>query len=223
MNKVLKGIENFRREVYPGYEDMFRELATRQHPFAMMITCADSRIDPNLLLQCDPGDLFVCRNAGNIVPPYDADVSGVAASVEYAVEVLHIRHIIVCGHTDCGAMKALFNPEAVADRPAVARWIRNADAARRIATDAYPESAHSDRLRTATQENVIAQLANLATYPSVAAALARGAMDLYGWYYDIGRGEVFCYEPGLRHFQRFDGTLPSATAQRGRSESMHAA
>src|SRR5690348_14872799 len=94
MNKVLKGIENFRRDVYPGYEEMFRGLANRQHPLAMVITCADSRIDPNLLLQCEPGDLFVCRNAGNIVPPYDADVSGVAASVEYAIDVLQIRHII---------------------------------------------------------------------------------------------------------------------------------
>jgi carbonic anhydrase len=213
MNKVLEGIETFRRNVYPEYEHKFRELATRQHPVAMLITCADSRVDPNLLLQCEPGDLFIVRNAGNIVPPYDGDVSGVAASVEYAVDVLRIRDVIVCGHSDCGAMRALLNPQAVVGRPAVARWIRNAEAARRVTEDERGTLSEWDQVRIAAQENVVAQLANLATYPCVAAALARGRMDLYGWYYDIGSGELSCLEPGTRSFRAFDGTLPSATAR----------
>ena len=204
MEKLLQGIEQFQTSVFPQYQQTFRQLAHGQRPEAMLITCADSRIQPDLILQSDPGEIFVCRNAGNIVPPYDADTSGVAASVEYAVDVLQIRNLIVCGHSDCGAMKALFNPESVRERPAVRRWLKNADAARRIALQGGGSDAPVDRIRVATEANIIAQLANLATYPCVAAAMATGTMNLYGWYYDIGSGAIFTLTAGSRQFAELD-------------------
>lgn len=205
MNKLLEGLRTFQDSVYPKNANVFRKLADQQHPLAAMITCADSRIVTSLLLQCDPGDVFVCRNAGNIAPPYDADVSGVAASIEYAVDVLQVRHLIVCGHSDCGAMKALLQPDSMRTLPAVRRWLKNADAARRIAADDHTCVSGAERLRFAAQENVMIQLANLATYPPVAAALARSAVELHGWYYDIGGGQVFCFDPRLKRFVAFDG------------------
>lgn len=214
MNKLLDGLRSFQASVYPKNAHAFRKLADQQHPLAAMITCADSRIVTSLLLQCDPGDVFVCRNAGNIVPPYDADMSGVAASVEYALDVLQVRHLIVCGHSDCGAMKALLEPDSVRSLPAVSRWLKNADAARRIAAAEPAFESSADRLRFATQENIIVQLTNLTTYPPVAAALSRGAVELHGWYYDIGAGQVFHFDPQLRRFVAFDSAaqLPLAAA-----------
>ena len=208
MNKLLEGFRTFQASVYPKNAHVFRKLADQQHPLAAMITCSDSRIVTSLLLQCDPGDVFVCRNAGNIAPPYDADVSGVAASVEYALDVLQVRHLIVCGHSDCGAMKALLQPDSVRNLPAVGRWLKNADAARRIAADDHGCGSSAERLRFVTQENVVVQLANLATYPPVAAALARGAVELHGWYYDIGAGQVFCFDAKEKCFVAFDGAAP---------------
>jgi carbonic anhydrase len=208
MNKLLEGLRTFQASVYPKYAHAFRKLADQQHPLAMMITCSDSRILPSLLLQCDPGDVFVCRNAGNIAPPYDADVSGVAASVEYALDVLQLRHVIVCGHSDCGAMKALLQPDSVRAMPAVRRWLKNADAARRIAANDRMFGSSAEKLQFATQENVMVQLTNLATYPPVAAALARGAVELHGWYYDIGAGQVSCFDAAAKGFVAFDGAAP---------------
>jgi carbonic anhydrase len=212
MNKLLEGLRTFQSSVYPKHAQAFRKLADQQHPLAMMITCSDSRIMPGLLLQSEPGDIFVCRNAGNIAPPYDADVSGVAASVEYAVDVLQIHHIIVCGHSDCGAMKALLQPDSTSNLPAVRRRLKNADAARRIAAGARGFGSNAERLQFASQENVIAQLANLATYPPVAAALARRALELHGWYYDIGAGQVSCFDPNDRRFLAYGATVPLAAA-----------
>jgi carbonic anhydrase len=209
MNKLLEGLDTFQRSVYPRYERTFRDLAARQQPLALFITCSDSRIDPSLLLQCEPGDIFVSRNPGNFIPPYETDRSGVGAAVEYAIEVLDIRHVVVCGHSDCGALKGALNPETVAHCPAIGRWLRNAEAARRIALDHRDRASDIEILRLATHENVIAQLTNLATYPCIAAGLARGAMNLYGWYYDMPEGRVHCFDPATRRFAQFDGTFPT--------------
>lgn len=211
MKKLCRGIEQFQRSVYPQYRNMFLALADKQHPEAMLITCADSRIVPTLFLQCEPGDLFICRNAGNIVPPYEGGTGGVTATVEYAVDVLGIRHVIVCGHSDCGAMKTVLNPKALRNKPAIGRWLHHADRARRIAVESPRPATPEQRLRLVTEENVIAQLHNLGTHPAVAAGLARGDVDLYGWYYDITTASISSYDPAAGTFVPFDGTLPAAT------------
>ena len=217
MKRLIDGLTDFHRNVYPENSEIFQRLAAHQNPHVMLITCADSRIDPSLLLQGKPGDIFVTRNAGNIVPANDGDSSGVAATVEYAVNGLNIRDIVVCGHSDCGAMKALLNPEGIEAYPAVARWLENSKAARRSAVESGASGA--SLLRRAAEENILLQLGTLATYPSVAAALARGEMNLYGWYYDIGRGLVCSYSPETRQFQPFNGTLSTANVRPVLSEA----
>ena len=221
MEKLIQGIEQFRDIVYPEHSAAFRSLEHGQSPLALFLTCADSRIDPTLMTQTDPGDLFICRNAGNLVPPYLED-GAVEATVEYAVDGLKIRHIIVCGHSDCGAMKAALNPAATDELPAMRRWLRHTDRARRIAHDAGHEAGQCT-LRCMTEENVIAQLENLMTYPSVAAAEARGEMSLYGWNYDIASGLIQMWSPARGVFEPFNGALPSFPSRRPRRPAAFAA
>lgn len=211
MHRLSKGFERFQREVYPRYEQRFRSLAKGQKPHAMVITCADSRVLPSLFLQADPGELFIYRNVGNIVPAYDGSDSEVGAAIEYAVDVLHVKDIVVCGHSDCGAMKGVMHPEAVREHPTVSRWLRRAERARRISRENAGEFEEEAFLRCVTEENVLAQLDNLGTHPAAAAAITRGELELYGWHYDIGNGTLSCYDPAMARFVEFHGNLPAAT------------
>src|SRR5262245_41103473 len=135
MERLLRGVTKFQTEVFPAQRPLFEGLASGQSPEALFITCADSRIVPQLITQSSPGDLFICRNAGNMVPPYGELHGGVSATIEYALCVLNVKHIIVCGHTDCGAMKGILHPEAVADMPTVRSWLAHGEVARRIVNE----------------------------------------------------------------------------------------
>ncbi|WBO23771.1 carbonic anhydrase [Sphingomonas abietis] len=191
MNELIGRVLRFEKDVYPRRSALYGALASEgQSPTALMISCADSRIVPEHVMQAEPGDLFVCRNAGNIVPPFAQMNGGVSSTVEYAVAALGVSDIIVCGHSDCGAMKAVAEPHQLEDMPNVAAWLRHASAARRIVRDAYPEMDNGDLVRAISLENVVAQLAHLRTHPSVAAGIARGQISLHGWFVDIHAGEV---------------------------------
>jgi carbonic anhydrase len=181
VEKFLGGVSHFQKQVYPKHQDLFEKLALGQRPEALFITCADSRIDPCLLTQTKPGELFICRVIGNIVPPYPDAIGGVSATIEYAVGVLEVPEVIVCGHTDCGVMKGALNPEALAEFPNVTHWLR------------YAKVEHQDLLAL-TEDNVVAQLANLRSHPSVAARLKEGDLTLHGWVYHIGPGTVTAYD-----------------------------
>src|ERR671926_1346028 len=147
VERILQGVSRFQREVYPKHRELFQRLALGQRPQALFITCADSRIDPCLLTQTRPGELFICRVIGNIAPPYPDAIGGVSATIEYAVGVLGVPDVIVCGHTDCGVMKGVLNPEAVAALPSVSAWLGYAQPARR--------AAGSDDILAITEQNVI--------------------------------------------------------------------
>jgi carbonic anhydrase len=188
VEKFLGGISRFQKHVYPKHQDLFERLALGQRPDALFITCADSRIDPCLLTQTKPGELFICRVIGNIVPPYPDAIGGVSATIEYAAGVLRVPEIIVCGHTDCGVMKGALNPDALDGFPNVAAWLRYADVKEREA-EPTPEF-----LLALTEHNVVAQLKNLRTHPTVAARLADGDLQLHGWVYHIGPGRVTAYD-----------------------------
>jgi carbonic anhydrase len=190
MKKIVDGLFTFQREVFPRRMTEFQRLASGQSPEVLFITCSDSRIVPDLLTQTNPGDLFICRNAGNIVPSHGDVNGGVSATIEYAVMALGVRDIVVCGHTDCGAMKAVLDPSLVGSMPNVASWLRHADAARQVVAENYKHLTGKELLEAAIQENVLAQIDNLKTHPSVAARLRRGDLKLHGWVYDIGRGAV---------------------------------
>jgi carbonic anhydrase len=194
LDKLLGGISHFQKHVYPRHQHLFEELALGQRPEALFITCADSRIDPCLLTQTKPGELFICRVIGNIVPPYPDLVGGVSATLEYAVGVLRVPHVILCGHTDCGVMRGALNPEALEAYPNVRAWLRYADVQHREA-DPSPEF-----LAALAEHNVVAQLKNLRTHPTVAARLEEGDLRLHGWVYHIGPGVVTAYEEESRTF-----------------------
>ena len=194
VDKLLGGVSRFQKHVYPKHQDLFEKLALGQRPDALFITCADSRIDPCLLTQTKPGELFICRVIGNIVPPYPDKLGGVSATIEYAVGVLDVQAVIVCGHTDCGVMKGALNPAALEEFPNVAAWLRYADVEHR-----EPEPSAGFLLEL-TEHNVVSQLRNLRSHPSVAARLAEGDLALYGWVYHIGTGTVTAYDDASRRF-----------------------
>ncbi|HEY8506035.1 MAG TPA: carbonic anhydrase [Gemmataceae bacterium] len=210
MHKILEGYRRFKANVFEARPEYFERLARKQQrPQALFITCSDSRIDPCLLTQTEPGDLFILRNAGNIVPPYSTTAGASTAAIEYAVSVLKVPSVILCGHSHCGAMGALLDPDAVRDLPAVSAWVAHAECTRRIMQTKHAAAPAEHRPILAVYENVLAQLANLRTHPSVAAGLAQGTLHLYGWVYFIETGEIEAYDAAAGRFVSLSETYPS--------------
>jgi carbonic anhydrase len=209
MEHIVDGVLRFQREVYPNHDALFSELALAQSPLAMFIGCADSRIVPEMLTDQGPGSLFVVRTAGNIVPPQSNEPGGVTASIEYAVAVLGIPDIVICGHSGCGAMTAVLRgAEQLEKLPAVARWLHYADAARDAIAQEFGNDAgvsEETKLNALVRENVLAQLDNILTHPVVAAAVERKQLRLHGWVYDIGSGRVDTYDARVRRFVPLSG------------------
>ncbi|MFY0526979.1 carbonic anhydrase [Archangium gephyra] len=195
MQRLVRGVHKFQKEVVGKKADFFADLAKGQRPHTLFISCSDSRLSPNQLTQTEPGEIFILRNAGNIIPPHSATVGGEAATIEYAVGALGVTDIVVCGHTHCGAMTGLLHPETLAELPAFRTWLGHAEATRRIVAENYAQLPEAERLNVAIQENVLVQLEHLRTIPVVAAKLAGGRLHLHGWVYKIDTGEVFAYDP----------------------------
>jgi carbonic anhydrase len=205
IRRLLDGVRQFREQAFPEHSELFQELATGQDPNTLFIACADSRIVPELITQTQPGELFVCRNIGNIVPAYGEMMGGVSAVVEFACVALEVSDIVICGHSDCGAMKALLNPDSAQLKrmPTVRSWLRNADAARSVVEVTQPDLQGDDFVQALVEQNVRTQLSHLRTHPSVAARVAMGKLRLHGWVYGIGNGSVSVIEGE-------DGSPPSA-------------
>lgn len=200
MQKLIEGLHHFQQNVFGTQQELFERLSQGQNPETLFITCSDSRINPNLLTQTQPGDLFILRNAGNLIPPYSPTAGGEAATIEFAVKGLKVKDVIVCGHSHCGAMEGLLHPEKTEGFPALNRWLEHAEVTRRIVTELYPSRTPEERLNVAIQENILAQMENLRTHPSIAAALAAGRIRIHGWVYKIETGEIFGYQPEKRQF-----------------------
>jgi carbonic anhydrase len=215
MEKVISGIVRFKNAAFEDRRQLFAELANGQSPEVLFITCADSRIDPNLVTQTDPGDLFICRNAGNIVPPHAKPAGGTQASIEFAVAALGCKHIVVCGHTDCGAMKGAINTKALSDLPDVCDWLEHSRAAVET-VKAKHGRATLDELRQVTEENVLLQLQHLRTHPAVISRISAGEIDLHGWIYDIETGDVSAWDEATDTFvpveKRYASLLKTASA-----------
>lgn len=195
MDRIVAGVQRFKEGAFAQDKGLFESLAGGQSPQVLFITCSDSRIDPNLVTQTKPGEIFVLRTAGNIVPPYAAVRGGEAATIEYAIRALKIPHIVVCGHSHCGAMGGLLNLEGLGELPAVTAYLEHAEAARRIVIENYPdEKDEAKRVSLAVEHNVLVQLESLRTHPAVAAALGRGEVELHGWVYKFESGEVYAYD-----------------------------
>jgi len=209
MEQIIKGVLHFQEKVFPEHRALFGELASQQNPDILFITCSDSRIDPNLVTQSKPGDLFICRNAGNIIPPHNKATGGMTASIEYAVAVLGVRHIVVCGHTDCGAMKGVLDMDALDQLPHVKEWLGHARSAVEV-VKAQGERPDQSQLQRVTEENVHQQLQHLKTHPVVAAKLATGELQLHGWIYEIESGGVCCSNGESRLFSPLQAHYESA-------------
>ena len=205
MKKLYKGIHHFQQSYFEKEEEFFRRLSVTQNPEVLFITCADSRVDPNLVTQSKPGELFIVRNLGNIIPPFDAikDKNSIGAAIEFAVKRLKVSDIIVCGHTNCGAIKALCEEdETLEDTPHLRDWLRIASPVKEIVNNYYRGSAPELRQQLTEQENILEQLRNIQTYPFVIQALNNGTLHLHGWYYEIGTGEIYSFNPGKEVFEK---------------------
>lgn len=201
MHKLISGIHRFQDDVFAARRDFFQGLVAGQRPEALFIGCSDSRMVPDLICQADPGELFVVRNAGNIVAPYSPTApSAEAATIEYGLKGLGIPNIIVCGHTRCGAMQAALNPGATAAMPGVRQWLGHTAAAAEVVGACYAHLDTDARWVVMAQENVLTQLEHLRTHPAVAAALAAGTVKLHGWLYEIETGRVFTFDPEVGQF-----------------------
>ena len=180
MQHIIEGFLSFQKEIFPQRKELFRSLASSQNPKALFISCSDSRLVPELVTQQEPGQLFVIRNAGNIVPPFGPEPGGVSATIEYAVVALGVTDIVICGHSNCGAMKAIADN---ADLEPMKTW-----------------DQPIDKVNAMVQENVFAQLSNIKTHPSVAVGLRNNAIRLHGWVYDIESGKILALDKNTKSF-----------------------
>jgi carbonic anhydrase len=215
LQRLKEGVRRFQTEVYPQQAEVFAQAASvPQRPHTLFIACGDSRVDPIAITSSGTGEVFVTRNIGNMVPAYGDMLGGVSAVIEFAVTSLNVRHIVICGHTHCGAMHALLEPESVADMPTVKNWIENAHAAL-VAVETLQErttaiTTDERMIDVLTEQNVLLQMQHLKTHPSVARAMAKGELTISGWIYCIGTGEVCVAEDGQRTFTPIGVALPTS-------------
>ncbi|MBV8400263.1 MAG: carbonic anhydrase [Acetobacteraceae bacterium] len=218
MGRLLDGVRRFHAQAFPQRRQLFRRLARAQQPETLLITCADSRVVPELFTQTEPGELFLCRNVGNLVPAYGQALGGVSAVIEYAVMALEVKNIVICGHSDCGAMKALVRPGSLAGMPTVATWLRHAEAAHSVVRVRYPDLDGDALVQALVEQNVLTQLDHLRTHPAVAARLAEGRLGVHGWTYEIGTGSVAMFDPAAGRFV----PLETAAEDGGKAEPIPA-
>ena len=216
MQELVQGVHHFQGIGFREREELFTRLKDGQEPEACFITCADSRIVPTLITNSVPGQLFIVRNVGNIIPCFGTDNNAALAAVEYAVVELKIEDVIICGHTGCGAMKALLDPLARENRchtPTVHDWLRHADATSEIIREHYGHLEGQAMINAAAEENVLVQLEHLRTLPVIAARVSSGKVRLHGWMYKIETGEVFYYDADVGQFIKFGSSAENAATR----------
>jgi carbonic anhydrase len=200
MQRLVEGHKKFLTEVFPARKSHFHLLSEGQAPEWLFITCADSRVLPDLILGTEPGDLFISRSIGNVVPITSQDVDGVTATIEYAVEVLRVRHAIVCGHSDCGALKAALDRKSLENLPKARRWLDHVQAAFAYRQPLNLADGESAELASLIRGNVVAQLKNLQAQVPVRRAMEEGRLSVHGWYYDILTGRIEEYDEEQKRF-----------------------
>ena len=220
MKKLMRGLRQFQDTYVPEHKKLMASLAKGQSPNALFITCSDSRVQPELITQAELGELFVIRNAGNIVPPFGATNGGEGATIEYALKSLNVDHIIDCGHSSCGAMKGLLQiGNLEAKMPLVYNWLIHTEATRQLVEDNYGDLEKADKLDMLVGENVLTQIENLRTYPAVRSMLHRGDLSLHGWIYNINDGSILAYD-SERHAFVPPFTDPNKTFSNGNGHGL---
>jgi carbonic anhydrase len=211
VKKLIKGIVKFRQDIRPDYREKFARLALGQAPDTLFIACSDSRVVPNLFASADPGDLFVIRNVGNLIEPADSngpsqsDASG-AAAIEFALANLAVTDIIVCGHSECGAMHALLNGRDAVEPFHLRCWLRHGEAAMEcLARNGGPDPTLA-RHNQLSQLNVLSQIDNLKTHPVVREVVEAGRLRIHGWWFELKNADVYAYEGSVGRFVLIDDT-----------------
>lgn len=217
MPRFAAGVVHFQEHVYPNKKELFERLSTGQTPEALFITCSDSRIETAMITQTDPGELFICRNAGNIVPPHTQNTGAMTASIEFAVAALKVPHIVVCGHTECGAMKGAMNPEGLDALPHIREWLGYSKAAVDVVRELGDGKSDAARMKMLLEQNVLLQIQHLKTHPAVAVAMARGEVALHGWVYDIKTGEIEAWDESDDTFKPVSQRYASEVAKHAAS------
>jgi len=213
MPHFAAGVIRFQNIVFPEKKELFEKLSKGQSPEALFITCSDSRIETAMITQTEPGELFICRNAGNIVPPHTTHTGGMTASIEFAVAALQVPHIVICGHTECGAMKGAMNPEGLDGLPHVKEWLSYSKAAVDVVKELAPNASGEEQMKKLLEQNVVLQIQHLKTHPSVATRLARGDLALHGWVYDIKTGAVCAHDEASNKFIPVEERYAEAVAK----------
>ena len=208
MKKLIRGIDKFRQTYVSSHQELLEQLALGQKPRVLFVACSDSRVDPNLITDTDVGELFVIRNAGNIIPPYGAANGGEGGTIEYAISALGIEQVVICGHSNCGAMKGLLKLNKLQkDMPLVYDWLKHAEATRRLVMENYPHYEDKDMMDMLVAENVLIQIDNLKTYPIVKARMHQGRLKIYAWVYNIETGNVLAYDARTHTYTSPEGQL----------------
>ena len=208
MKKLIRGIDKFRKTYVSSHQELLEQLAQGQKPRVLFVACSDSRVDPTLITDTDVGELFVIRNAGNIIPPYGAANGGEGGTIEYAIEALGIEQVVICGHTNCGAMKGLLKLNKLQkDMPLVYDWLKHAESTRRLVEENYPHYKGKDLIEVLVAENVLIQIDNLKTYPIIRARLHQKRLKIYAWVYNIETGNVLAYDARTHTYIPPEGQL----------------
>jgi len=207
MTKLVSGYQRFRSDVYPNQKHRFKLLENSQKPHTLFITCSDSRVVPSMITQTEPGELFICRVVGNLVPAHGAAVGGVSSAIEYAVTVLGVQDVVICGHSDCGAMRAFMHPEKLRSLKAVESWLEHASGAIAVARDNHGHLHGEEFVEALIRENVSIQLQHLRTHPSVASRLRQGNLRIHGWIFDIGSGTIQSLDEKTGKFVALEQTV----------------
>jgi carbonic anhydrase len=194
VDRIRRGVQHFRNQVFPAHQTLFQQLDEGQSPAVLFITCSDSRVDPSLITSSPPGVLFVLRNAGNLIPSSSHPIGGEAATLDYAVRVLKVRHIVVCGHSRCGAMSHLMAEHSGPRPHPVDRWLEHAHPVLQETRRQFPTHRGEALVQAAIFLNALAQLKSLRTWPAVARAEAAGTLQLHAWVYEIHSGEVLAHD-----------------------------
>ncbi len=206
MKKLIQGIVDFRKGLTQESRDLFAKLAVGQKPDVLFIGCSDSRVVPNLFASTDPGDLFVIRNVGNLIPPVsDSEQdNSVFAAIEFSVMSLNVADIVVCGHSECGAMQALAQGIENCSFPHVRSWLKHGvESANKVRQGMIIDPALSEHNQI-SQVNVLEQIEHLKTYPIIRERLEKKQLRIHGWWFDIARADVYCYEQLASHFVLMD-------------------
>lgn len=202
-DKLLDGFKRFQKEYFGDDDHLYASMKDGQPAKTLMISCCDSRVDPAIVTDCDPGDLFIVRNVANLVPPCDDDGHhhGTSAALEFAVNNLQVENIIIMGHASCGGIKALWEDDGAHNSKFIHSWVSIAQSAKDWVQDKLTNAEPEVQIKACEQRAILESLANLMTFSCVRKGIEEGTLSLHGWYFDISAGDLLCYSTDTGAFE----------------------